>query len=81
MPILAYKTGTLIAVSATLKTNTWKESGTKETYFTVHPNEETRKVFDGPTAVNDALHWIGTPQALELVLTPEDLERIEKQTQ
>lgn len=66
MAILAYKNGNLISVKPTFKTNTWKEDGTKDLLMYVSPKDLTRKVFEGPNAVNDALDWIGTPDALAL---------------
>lgn len=66
MAILANKNGTIISVVPTLKINTWKENCPKGSFFYVKPNEEHRKVFEGTNAVNDALEWIGTPEALAL---------------
>ena len=66
MAILANKNGTIISVVPTFKTNTWKENCPKGSLFFVNPRDTHRKVFEGDNAVNDALDWIGTPEALAL---------------
>ncbi len=58
--ILAYKTGMLVGCS--LQSETPKHWKVKEmhstTIFTVKKDETRRKLFDGPTAVDDAMNWI-----------------------
>lgn len=72
MAILAYKSGNLISVKPTFKANTWKENGTKDHLMYVNPKDPTRKVFEGTNAVNDALDWIGTPEALALKVNVDE---------
>lgn len=59
MAILANRNGELIAVVATDKPNVWKENCPKGSVFTIRPTDKSlRKVFDGESAVNDAMQWI-----------------------
>lgn len=67
MAILADKNGTIISVVETFKKDCWRENCPNGSLFNVSKRNKHRKVFTGPDAVNDALKWIGTPQALELV--------------
>jgi hypothetical protein len=67
MAILANKNGTIISVVETFKKDHWRENCPNGSLFKVTAAQTHRKVFTGPNAVNEALEWIGTPEALELV--------------
>jgi len=67
MAILANKNGTIISVVETFKKDHWRENCPNGSLLKVTATQTNRKVFTGPNAVNDALEWIGTPEALELV--------------
>jgi hypothetical protein len=67
MAILAYKSGTIISVRPTGTKGEYKENAMNGAIFKISKREKHRKVFTGDNAVNEALKWVGTPEALELV--------------
>jgi hypothetical protein len=55
--VLATKSGWLIPVKPTFKTNTWVDAHSKESFY-VAPNDPNRKVFSGEDSMDQALKYI-----------------------